>query len=105
VLLATDLHAGNGLRAGREPWLAIDPKPFAGDRAYDVVQHLHNCEARLHRDPIGLVRRLADLCEIDAERLQLWTFARAAADPRADWSNNLLGNCEGIGSLNTAEQA
>ena len=28
VLLATDLHAGNVLRAQREPWLVIDPKPF-----------------------------------------------------------------------------
>src|SRR5687768_15993403 len=35
VLLATDLHAGNVLRAQREPWLAIDPKPFVGDPAYD----------------------------------------------------------------------
>src|SRR5262245_31508026 len=26
VLLATDLHAGNVLRARREPWLVIDPK-------------------------------------------------------------------------------
>lgn len=26
VLLATDLHAGNVLRAEREPWLVIDPK-------------------------------------------------------------------------------
>ncbi len=30
VLLATDLHAGNVLRARREPWLVIDPKPFVG---------------------------------------------------------------------------
>jgi streptomycin 6-kinase len=28
VLLATDLHAGNILRAERESWLVIDPKPF-----------------------------------------------------------------------------
>lgn len=89
VLLATDLHAGNVLRSEREPWLVIDPKPFVGDRPYDVVQHLYNCETRLHADPIGTVERLADLCEIDAERLQLWTFARAAADPRPDWSNTL----------------
>jgi streptomycin 6-kinase len=87
VLLATDLHAGNVLRSKREPWLAIDPKPFIGDAPYDIVQHLHNCEARLHADPIGMVKRLADLAEVDMERLKLWTFARAAADPRADWSN------------------
>jgi streptomycin 6-kinase len=87
VLLATDLHAGNILRARREPWLVIDPKPFIGDRAYDLVQHLINCQARLHHDPIGLVRRVADLAEVDEERLRLWTFARAAADPRDDWTD------------------
>ena len=86
-LLATDLHAGNVLRAEREPWLAIDPKPFIGDVAFDVAQHLHNCEARLHADPIGMVKRLADLAEVDAEHLQRWTFARAAADPRPAWNN------------------
>jgi streptomycin 6-kinase len=31
VLLHTDLHAGNVLSAEREPWLAIDPKPYVGD--------------------------------------------------------------------------
>jgi streptomycin 6-kinase len=87
VLLATDLHAGNILRSQREPWLVIDPKPFVGDRAYDPVQHLMNCETRLHRDPIELVRRVADLTEVDAERLRLWTLARAAADPRDDWKD------------------
>ncbi len=40
VLLATDLHSGNVLRAQREPWLMIDPKPFVGDAAYDLTQHL-----------------------------------------------------------------
>jgi streptomycin 6-kinase len=88
-LLATDLHAANVLRSEREPWLVIDPKPFIGDKAYDLVQHLHVCEARLHADPIGMVNRLADLAEVDAVRVRLWTFARAAADPREAW-NNLL---------------
>ena len=89
TVLATDLHAGNVLRSQREPWLVIDPKPFIGDPPYDVVQHLHNCEARLHADPKGMVKRLGELTEVDVERLQLWTFARAAADPRSDWSNPL----------------
>jgi streptomycin 6-kinase len=37
VLLATDLRAGNVLRARREPWLVIDPKPVVGDPAYDAT--------------------------------------------------------------------
>jgi streptomycin 6-kinase len=89
TLLATDLHAGNVLLSQRESWLMIDPKPFVGDPPYDVVQHLHNCEARLHADPRGMVKRLGELAEVDVERLQLWTFARAAADLRPEWGNPL----------------
>jgi streptomycin 6-kinase len=88
VLLATDLHAGNVLRSKREPWLVIDPKPFVGDPAYDATQHLFNCGARLHSDPDGTIRRIADLCGVDSERVRLCTFARAAAAPRDDWSND-----------------
>ena len=82
VLLATDLHAGNVLRATREPWLVIDPKPFIGDPAYDATQHLLNCGARLRSDPIETIRRFADLLGVDRDRLRLWMFARAAAGPR-----------------------
>jgi streptomycin 6-kinase len=90
VLLATDLHAGNVLRAGREPWLAIDPKPFIGDRAYDATQHLLNCQPRLRADPRGTIQRFADLLGVDGERVRLWTFARAAAEPRGDWRHDPL---------------
>ncbi len=87
VMLATDLHAGNVLRSKREPWLVIDPKPFVGDPAYDATQHLFNCATRLRSDPSGTIHRLADLLAVDRERVRLWTFARAAAEPRSDWSN------------------
>jgi len=90
VLLATDLHAGNVLRSERQTWLVIDPKPFVGDPAYDATQHLFNCDARLSTDPDGVIRRVADLVEIDHERLRLWTFARAAAEPRDEWRNDDL---------------
>jgi streptomycin 6-kinase len=90
VLLATDLHAGNILRASREPWLAIDPKPFIGDPAYDATQHLLNCEVRLAAAPLDTIARVADLAEVDPERLRLWTFARAAAEPRDDWNDARL---------------
>jgi streptomycin 6-kinase len=87
-LLATDLHAGNVLRAEREPWLVIDPKPFLGDPAYDATQHLFNCCARLQADPDRTIRSFADLLGVEHERVRLWTFARAAAEPRDDWKNS-----------------
>jgi streptomycin 6-kinase len=87
MLLATDLHAGNVLRAEREPWLVIDPKPFVGDPAYDTTQHLFNCGARLRADPNGTISRFADLLGADRERVRLWTFARAAAEPRDNWKD------------------
>jgi streptomycin 6-kinase len=90
VLLATDLHAGNVLRAQREPWLVIDPKPFLGDPAYDATQHLFNCDARLCSDPDGTIRHFSDLLGIDPRRVRLWVFARAAAEPRSDWKNDRL---------------
>jgi streptomycin 6-kinase len=89
-VLATDLHAGNVLRAERQPWLVIDPKPFVGDPAYDATQHLFNCSARLRSDPDGTIRSFADLLGVDPDRVRLWTFARAAAEPRDDWSNGDL---------------
>jgi streptomycin 6-kinase len=88
VLLATDLHAGNVLRAQRQPWLVIDPKPFVGDPAYDATQHLLNCKARTRLDPNRTIRRFADLLGVDHERVRLWTFARAAAEPRDEWKED-----------------
>jgi streptomycin 6-kinase len=87
VLLATDLHAGNVLRARRATWLVIDPKPFVGDRAYDATQHLRNCPERMHRDPRGTIARFADLLDVDPERVTRWVFARAAAEHRDAWDD------------------
>ncbi|WP_104483126.1 aminoglycoside phosphotransferase family protein [Actinokineospora auranticolor] len=41
-LLLWDLHYDNILAADREPWLAIDPKPLAGDPAFDLMPALSN---------------------------------------------------------------
>src|SRR5581483_11734967 len=88
VLLATDLHAGNVLRAERKPWLVIDPKPFIGDPAYDATQHLFNCMARLQAGPDELIGRMSGLMAVDSERVRLWLFARAAAEPRDHWAGD-----------------
>ena len=84
VLLCTDLHAGNVLAAQREPWLAIDPKPFVGDPAYDTVQHMLNCDVRLASDPVALARRMAGLLDLAADRVARWLFARCAQEALTD---------------------
>ncbi len=80
VLLCTDLHAGNVLGAAREPWLVIDPKPYVGDPAYDPLQHMLNCGERLRSDPHGLAWRMADLLDLDRDRVLLWLFARCVQE-------------------------
>jgi streptomycin 6-kinase len=80
VLLCTDLHAGNVLAAQRERWLVIDPKPYVGDPTYDALQHMLNCAERLRADPHDLVRRMADLLELDRDRLLVWLFARCVQE-------------------------
>jgi len=90
TLLATDLHAGNVLGAQREPWLVIDPKPFIGDPAYDATQHLRNNLPRLQARARSTIDRIADLMEVDPDRVRLWTFARAAAEPRHDWNDDWM---------------
>jgi streptomycin 6-kinase len=88
VLLATDLHSGNVLRAQREPWVMIDPKPFVGDAAYDLTQHLFNCEHRLRANPRELILRVSDLAEVEESRVTRWLFGRASAEPRDCWDGD-----------------
>ena len=80
VLLCTDLHGGNILAARRAPWLVIDPKPYVGDPAYDVLQHMLNCEGRLAADPGGLADRMAGLAGVDAGRVRQWLLARSVQE-------------------------
>lgn len=72
-LLHWDLHLGNILAAEREPWLAIDPKPLAGDPGFDLLPAL------LDRfDPDDVLWRFDLLAEVvgDRERAVAWTLGR-----------------------------
>ncbi len=60
--------------------MVVDPKPHVGDPAYDALQHLLNCDERLHADPRGLAHRMADLVEVDRDRLVSWLFARCVQE-------------------------
>jgi streptomycin 6-kinase len=84
VVLHQDLHGGNILRARREPWLAIDPKPLVGERAFDAASLLRDRRWRLAEPNAGAVvaRRLDILVErlgLDRERTRRWGIAHALA--------------------------
>jgi streptomycin 6-kinase len=80
AVLHQDFHRGNVLRAEREPWLAIDPKPLAGERAFDARWLLYNLlflEPRSPLAPAELLDRLAAELAVEPERIRLWTVSRA----------------------------
>lgn len=84
VLLHQDLHGGNILRSERG-WLAIDPKPLVGERAFDVASLLRDRREELARDPeaAARVRRrldfFSDRLGLDRERVRGWGIAHALA--------------------------
>jgi streptomycin 6-kinase len=80
VILHQDFHRGNVLRAQREPWLAIDPKPLVGERAFDarwMLNDLLRQEPRCGLEVGDLLERLSAELSLEPERIRLWTLARA----------------------------
>ncbi|MET8470309.1 aminoglycoside phosphotransferase family protein [Streptomyces sp. NPDC006422] len=73
-LLHWDLHFENVLASDREPWLAIDPKPLAGDPGFDLWPALNN-----RFEPGETVWRFDAMCGVlglDRERARAWTLGR-----------------------------
>ncbi|MFD9541480.1 aminoglycoside phosphotransferase family protein [Streptomyces sp. NPDC060022] len=106
TLVHGDLHGGNILRADREPWLAVDPKGYAGDPAYDggtllKSRALTMLEADdLRRAVHRALDVFAEAAELDRVRVRRWAqfhavqaafwgrrhgFRRARGGPRLDW--------------------
>ena len=52
VLVNQDMHADNVLHAEREPWLAIDPKPLAGEREFGIAALVRGGELGEGRDDV-----------------------------------------------------
>jgi streptomycin 6-kinase len=81
-LLHWDLHYFNVLAADREDWIAIDPKPLAGDPGFDLLPALHNRweELAATGDPQrGVLRRfdlLVEILGLDRSRAAAWSYGR-----------------------------
>jgi streptomycin 6-kinase len=80
VLLHQDLHAGNVLAAEREPWLAIDPKPLVGERAFGIAPIVRSRElGHSSRDVLHRFDRLTAELDLDRERARGWAIAQTLA--------------------------
>jgi streptomycin 6-kinase len=80
VVLHQDLHGANILRAGREPWLAIDPKPLVGEREFDLASLIRDRRWQIEQ---RTVRRRLDLLSgelgLDRDRMRRWALLHALA--------------------------
>ncbi len=80
VLLHQDLHPGNVLRAEREPWLAIDPKPLAGEREFGIAAIVRAVELEHSREQtLTRLDRLSSDLGLDRERARQWALVQAVA--------------------------
>ncbi|PZF81830.1 aminoglycoside phosphotransferase family protein [Jiangella anatolica] len=80
-LLHWDLHDENVLAGEREPWLAIDPVPLAGDPGFDLWPALNSRWPAAIADGVErtVLRRfdlLTELVGVDRPRAAGWTLGR-----------------------------
>ena len=96
LLIHQDLHADNVLRATREPWLAIDPKPLVGERAFSLAPIIRSYELGHSRQAvIARLDRLTSALGVDRERARLWAMGQTLA-----WS--FFGSTSMEGHVQTA---
>lgn len=97
VLVNQDLHADNVLRARREPWLVIDPKPLAGEREFGVAAMVRGDE--LGAGPTNVRYRLNRLTAelgLDRDRTRAWAMAQTLAwavggdDVEGEWDEGKI---------------
>jgi streptomycin 6-kinase len=80
VLVNQDLHGDNVLRAKREPWLVIDPKPLVGEREFSIAPIVRSYEfGHSQKATVDRLDRLTNALELNRERARLWAFAQTLA--------------------------
>jgi streptomycin 6-kinase len=85
AVLHQDFHAGNVLLDERRGWLAIDPKPLVGERAFDCAALVRDRRTELMSEahPLARIRRrldqLSEELALDRERIRGWAVVHAVA--------------------------
>jgi streptomycin 6-kinase len=78
IVVHGDFHARNILRADREPWLAVDPKGYVGDPAYDGGTLLGARARELMREDdfakaaLRMLDAFAEAAELESARVRRW---------------------------------
>lgn len=108
VTIHGDLHYENVLAADREPWLAIDPKPMAGDPHFEVAPLLFGrWQEALDTGNASRATRIrfetvVDAARLDEERAKSWALfrmVRSAArvlgrpEPLSDLDRSYVTRC------------
>ncbi|MET7278681.1 aminoglycoside phosphotransferase family protein [Kribbella sp. NPDC005582] len=81
-LLHWDLHYDNVMASDRQPWLVIDPKPLAGDPAFELFPVLHNrwddllATGNLDQAIRDRFDLMLEITGIDRDRALAWTAGR-----------------------------
>lgn len=81
-LLHWDLHDDNVLAGEREPWLAIDPEPLAGDPGFELLPALDSrwdavvATGDVPRTVLRRFDQLTEALELDRQRAVGWTLGR-----------------------------
>ncbi|MFH8368169.1 aminoglycoside phosphotransferase family protein [Streptomyces sp. NPDC018031] len=81
-LLHWDLHYDNVLAGEREPWLAIDPEPLAGDPGFELLPALDNrwdevvATGDVERAVLRRFDLLTEALGLDRRRATGWTLGR-----------------------------
>ncbi|MET9495722.1 aminoglycoside phosphotransferase family protein [Streptomyces sp. NPDC006552] len=93
-LLHWDLHFENVLAGEREPWLAIDPKPLAGDPGFELWPALGN---RFEADEVvWRFDAMTAVLGLDRERARAWTLGRVLQNALWDVAGGRELSAEGM---------
>lgn len=91
-LIHTDLHFDNVLRADREEWLVIDPKPLSGDPHYELAPMLWNrfdeYAGRIRDGVRDRFFALVDAAELDEDRARAWAVLRLVVNVKDEVEDN-----------------
>jgi streptomycin 6-kinase len=99
VLLHGDFHHHNVLRAQREPWLAIDPKGVAGEKAYEPSPMFYNPLGNWHdgiADGAKFVRRRAEIISehagLDLHRVLSWAVVQGVVSDAWTYESGVVAS-------------